>query len=434
MGPAIEASGGSAGNTTAGVASLGGRAAFIGKVADDAFGAIYRHDMQATGVHFGTRAAHRRRADGALDDPDHAGRRADDEHLSRRLPGARRPTTSTPTVVGRAAITYLEGYLWDPPEAKDAFVRAAEIAHAAGRKVSLIAVGRLLRRPLPRRNSSISSAPGRSTSCFANDSELRSLYETADVDTAVAALQADCALAAVTIGADGALVVTPEATIKVPATPVETVVDLTGAGDLFASGFLFGVARGMALADAGRLGTLAAVGGDRPYRAAAGDLAQGRGAGGGLRDLKRQPRRPLSWWRGRRQPRPPAPGFDHALAVERDEIDRVEQQRRETAIAAGIGDDLAGEGEEQARALDQHDRVDRLLGDVDQAEDAGIDQLDGEKRGFAVDGARLEAQLDLDVAVAHRPRLNAHRNADIGRRALRPERCRRARDSQRTGP
>lgn len=256
MGPAIEASGGSAGNTTAGVASLGGRAAFIGKVADDPFGAIYRHDMQATGVHFGTAPL----VDGAptarsmiLITPD--GERTMNTYLGACQ--ALGPGDIDADIVGRSAITYLEGYLWDPPEAKQAFVRAAEIAHAAGRKVSLslsdaFCVDRF-------RAEFLDLIRSRTVDILlANDSEVRSLYETADTDAAILALKSDCTLAAVTVGADGALVVTREETLKVAATPVDTVVDLTGAGDMFAAGFLFGVARGMPLEDAGQLGTLAA--------------------------------------------------------------------------------------------------------------------------------------------------------------------------------
>ena len=256
MGPAIEASGGSAGNTTAGVASLGGRAAFIGKVADDAFGTIYRHDMNAIGVHFGTAPL----IDGAPTARSMILITPDGERTMNTFLGACQALGTDDIdadVVGRAAITYLEGYLWDPPEAKKAFVRAAEIAHSAGRKVSLtlsdaFCVDRF-------RAEFLDLIRSRTVDILlANDSEVRSLYETADVGTAVNALKADCALAAVTIGAEGALVVTPKATLAVPATPVDSVVDLTGAGDLFASGFLLGVARDMALADAGRLGTLAA--------------------------------------------------------------------------------------------------------------------------------------------------------------------------------
>jgi len=256
MGPAIEASGGSAGNTVAGIASLGGNAAFIGKVADDMLGGIYRHDMSAIGVHFDTVPL----TDGAptarsmiLITPD--GERTMNTYLGACQ--ALGPDDIDADIVGRSAITYLEGYLWDPPEAKKAFVRAAEIAHAAGRKVSLtlsdaFCVDRYRAEFLDLLRSKTVDI------LLANDSELHSLYETADTDTAVAALREDCALAAVTLGAEGALVVTADGAVQVPATPVEKVMDLTGAGDLFASGFLYGVARGMALADAGRLGTLAA--------------------------------------------------------------------------------------------------------------------------------------------------------------------------------
>jgi sugar/nucleoside kinase (ribokinase family) len=161
------------------------------------------------------------------------------------------------TVVRASAITYLEGYLWDPPEAKKAFRRAAAIAHDAGRKVSItlsdaFCVDRYRPEFLDLLRSKTVDI------LFANDLELKSLYETASLEAAVAALRDDCALAAVTTGAEGALVVTPAKVEAVPATPVETVVDLTGAGDLFASGFLYGVARGMALGEAARLGTIAA--------------------------------------------------------------------------------------------------------------------------------------------------------------------------------
>ena len=140
---------------------------------------------------------------------------------------------------------------------KKAFRRAAEAAHKAGRKVSLtlsdaFCVDRY-------RTEFLDLLRSRTVDILlANDSELRSLYETASLDTAVGMLRGDCRLSAVTVGSDGALVVTPAAVEKVPATPVETVVDLTGAGDLFAAGFLYGIARGTALADAARLGCLAA--------------------------------------------------------------------------------------------------------------------------------------------------------------------------------
>ncbi len=256
MGPAIEASGGSNGNCAVGVASLGGRAAFIGKVADDTLGRFYRHDMRNAGVHFATRPL----IDGAPTARSMIMITPDGERTMNTYLGACQalgPDDIDKAVVSAAEITYLEGYLWDPPEAKKAFRRAAEIAHAAGRKVSLtlsdpFCVDRFRAEFLDLIRS------GTVDILLANDSELRSLYETGGRDTAVRALGADCKLAAVTIGAEGAIVVSGGEVITVPATPVEAILDLTGAGDLFAAGFLFGVAREMELSDAARLGSIAA--------------------------------------------------------------------------------------------------------------------------------------------------------------------------------
>jgi len=254
---AIERSGGSAGNTAAGVASLGGRAAFIGKVADDPLGHLYRSDMHATGVAFATpplpQGAPTARSM-ILITPD--GERTMNTYL-----GACQmlsPADIDEAVVAAAAITYLEGYLWDPPYAKEAFRHAAKIAHAAGRKVSLtlsdaFCVDRF------RAEFTDLIRSGTVDILFANDLELKSLYTTSSLESAVAAVRADCALTAVTVGADGALVVTADGVTAVPATPVDEVVDLTGAGDLFASGFLYGLAHDMPLADAASLGTLAAA-------------------------------------------------------------------------------------------------------------------------------------------------------------------------------
>ncbi len=259
MGPAIETSGGCAGNTAAGVASFGGKAAFIGKVADDLLGNVYRHDMRAIGVHFDT----------APLAPDAAAPTArsmilitpDGERTMNTYLGACQslmPEDIDETVVAEARITYLEGYLWDPPEAKRAFRHAAAIAHKAGRKVSLtlsdsFCVDRFRDEFLGLMRD------GTIDILFANEAEVHALYQTASFDTAIGALKEDCSLAAVTRGAEGALVVTPEGVDSVPAMPVDTVVDTTGAGDLFASGFLFGVARDFKLTDAARFGALAAA-------------------------------------------------------------------------------------------------------------------------------------------------------------------------------
>jgi sugar/nucleoside kinase (ribokinase family) len=257
MGPAIEASGGSAGNTAAGVASLGGRAAFIGKVADDALGRFYRHDLHAAGVHFETpplQGGAPTARSFILITPD--GERTMNTYLG--ACHALSPADIDERVVAASAITYLEGYLWDPPAAKEAFREAARIAHRAGQRVSItlsdpFCVDRF-------RDEFLALIRSRTVDIlFANASELRSLYQTASLEAAIAAVRRDSALAAITVGAEGALVVARDQVTAVPATPAEALVDLTGAGDLFAAGFLFGLARGMALADAARLGTIAAA-------------------------------------------------------------------------------------------------------------------------------------------------------------------------------
>jgi sugar/nucleoside kinase (ribokinase family) len=257
MGPAIEASGGSAGNTAAGVASLGGRAAFIGKVADDTLGDFYRHDMHAAGVHFETLPL----TGGAPTARSFILITPDGERTMNTYLGACRdlsPADIDAKVVGAAAITYLEGYLWDPPAAKEAFRAAAAAAHRAGRKVAItlsdaFCVDRF-------RSEFLGLIRGKVVDIvFANASELRSLYETASLPAAIAALRRDSGMAAVTTGEEGAIIVTADEVVKVPATPVGTVADLTGAGDLFAAGFLFGLARKLSLEDAGRLGTIAAA-------------------------------------------------------------------------------------------------------------------------------------------------------------------------------
>jgi sugar/nucleoside kinase (ribokinase family) len=253
----VQRSGGSAGNTTAGVASLGGSAAFIGKVADDPLGVLYRSDMHDTGVHFTTRPL----KEGAptarsmiLITPD--GERTMNTYLGAcQMLG---PEDIDEHVVTGAAITYLEGYLWDPPRAKEAFRHAAKVAHRAGRKVALTLSDAFC---VDRYRAEFKDLVRSRTVdiLFANDLELKSLYTTSSLEAAVDAVRAEGLLTAVTIGGDGAIVVTPDGMVTVPATPVDDVVDLTGAGDLFASGFLFGLARGMAHADAARLGTMAAA-------------------------------------------------------------------------------------------------------------------------------------------------------------------------------
>jgi sugar/nucleoside kinase (ribokinase family) len=255
IGPAVEVSGGCAGNTAAGIASFGGRAAFIGKVADDALGRIYAHDIRAAGVAFATPPV-RNGAPTArsliLVTPD--GERTMNTYLGACQ--ALGPEDVDPESVAAARITYLEGYLWDPPEAKRAFRKAAEVARQAGRKVALTLSDSFC---VDRWRDEFRGLVANVHVLFANEGEAKALYETASLEAAVAALRETCPLTVVTLGAKGSLVVTRQETHRVDAVPVERVVDTTGAGDLFAAGFLYGLAGGRALTDCARLGALAAA-------------------------------------------------------------------------------------------------------------------------------------------------------------------------------
>jgi len=257
MGPAIEMSGGSAANTIVGLASLGARSAFVGKVKDDGLGRAFSHDIRASGVAFATPPASAGPSTGrcyVLVTPD--GERTMNTYL-----GAAQdlhPADIDPDAVRASMVTYLEGYLWDPKNAKDAFLKAAQIAHQAGRRVALtlsdaFCVDRW-------RDEFLQLMRSRTVDLiFANEAELHSLYQTADFDSAVTALRADIDVAVVTRSEKGCLVVGPESVEAVPAFPVDRVVDTTGAGDLFAAGFLCGLARGADDRTCGRLGALAAA-------------------------------------------------------------------------------------------------------------------------------------------------------------------------------
>jgi adenosine kinase len=257
MGPAVEMSGGSAANTIAGVAGFGGRAAFIGKLKADGLGRAFSHDIRAAGVTFTTPLAPAGPSTGrcyVLVTPD--GERTMNTYL-----GAAQdlhPHDVDEDLVASSAVTYLEGYLWDPQHAKVAFLKAAKIAHGGGRKVALslsdaFCVDRW-------RDEFLQLMRSRTVDLiFANEAELHSLYQTADFETAITALRADISAAVVTRSEKGCVVVSPEGVEAVPAFPVERVVDTTGAGDLFAAGFLAGLARGADDRTCGRLGALAAA-------------------------------------------------------------------------------------------------------------------------------------------------------------------------------
>jgi sugar/nucleoside kinase (ribokinase family) len=257
MGPATEMSGGSGANTIVGIAGLGARTAFVGKVREDQIGRLYTHDIRAAGVTFETRPASGGPATGCsyiLITPD--GERTMNTYL-----GAAQeltPEDIDAAQVAASAILYLEGYLWDPKSAKQAFVKASTIAHQAGRQVALtlsdaFCVGRYRDEFLDLMRK------GTVDLIFANEAELQSLYQTADFDAALKQLRSDTKLGVVTRSEKGCVVASKDGIIAVPAFPVQKIVDTTGAGDLFAAGFLFGLVRGAGYENAGRLGALAAA-------------------------------------------------------------------------------------------------------------------------------------------------------------------------------
>lgn len=256
LGTAVEMSGGSAANTMVGVASLGGTACYIGKVNHDDLGDVFGHDMRAVGVPF---------RGGGVDHGTPTGRciivvTPDAERTMNTYLGV----SSTLCIddldldaIAAGEVLYMEGYLFDRDDAKAAFRRSAEVAHEHGRRVSLtlsdsfcVDRHRADFRILVRDHVDI---------VFGNSDEIRSLYEVDDLDEAIAAVRAECALAVITTGPDGCVIVTPDDLVDVPAVPVERVLDTTGAGDLFAAGFLFGLTSGRPLAECGQIGSIAAA-------------------------------------------------------------------------------------------------------------------------------------------------------------------------------
>jgi adenosine kinase len=257
MGPAVESSGGSAANTIVGVASFGARAAFVGKVKDDELGRAFAHDIRAANVAFDTKPA----PGGPSTARCYIMVTPDGERTMNTFLGAAqdlKPGDIDEAQVASAAVTYLEGYLWDPPQAKDAFVKAAGIAHKAGRQVALTLSDAFC---VDRYRAEFLELIRKGTVdiVFANERELHSLYETAEFDSAVKALRGEAKLAVVTRSEKGCVVVSRNGVEAVAAEPVEQVADVTGAGDLFAAGFLVGLARGKNHRTAARLGGLAAA-------------------------------------------------------------------------------------------------------------------------------------------------------------------------------
>jgi sugar/nucleoside kinase (ribokinase family) len=256
MGPAVEISGGSVGNTMAGLASLGGTGAFIGKVRDDFLGEVYRHDITTVGIRFDTPAATSGPGTArclVLVSPD--GQRTMGTFLGASADLG--PADIDPDVVVAGQVTYIEGYLFDPPQAQEALRRAAAIAHAAGRKVALslsdpFCVGR-------HRKAFRDLVDGHIDVLFANEIEICSLYETADFAAAAAAVRGRVAIAALTRSAEGSVILADGAEHAIAAAPVARIVDTTGAGDLYAAGFLYGLTRNRPLPTCGGIGSLCAA-------------------------------------------------------------------------------------------------------------------------------------------------------------------------------
>ena len=256
MGPAVEASGGSAGNTAAGIASFGGKAAYFGKVSQDPLGAIYTHDIRAQGVAFDTKPLEGQPPTARsmiFVTPD--GERSMNTYLGACVELG--PEDVEADKAAGAKVTYFEGYLWDPPQAKEAIRLTAKHAHAAGREVAMtlsdpFCVDRYRDEFLDLMRS------GTVDIVFANIHELKSLYQTASFETALEAIRRDCKLAIVTRSEDGSVIVRGDETVEVKAIEIAELVDTTGAGDLYAAGFLYGYTAGMSLKTCGELGSLAA--------------------------------------------------------------------------------------------------------------------------------------------------------------------------------
>ncbi|WP_174242005.1 adenosine kinase [Teichococcus oryzae] len=255
MGPGVESSGGSAGNTCAVAAAMGARAGFLGKVAEDALGEVFAHDIRAAGVAFPT-APLKGGAPTArcliLVTPD--GQRTMNTYLGACVAFGEADVDEA--MVASAAVTYMEGYLFDPPEAQAAFRRAAAIAHRNGRQVSMtlsdpFCVGR-------HRAAFRAFVAGQTDILFANEAEIMSLYETDSFEAAMEAVRGEVKLAALTRSEKGSVIVSGDNTHEIAAAPAE-VVDTTGAGDAYAAGFLAALTQGHALPECGRWGSVAAA-------------------------------------------------------------------------------------------------------------------------------------------------------------------------------
>jgi sugar/nucleoside kinase (ribokinase family) len=260
MAAGVEASGGSAGNTVAGVGSFGGRAAYVGKVADDTLGGVFTHDIRAVGVAFNSPIL-----TGGAEQGLGTGRclinvTPDGQRTMCTFLGAANQLSADDIdadQIAASAIVYLEGYLFDPAPARAAFEAAAAAAHAAGRRVAItlsdtFVVARW-------RAELLAFIEASADIVLANEAELAALFETDDFDAAAARLASMTEVAAITRGPEGSVLLSGDERVEVAAFPVDKVIDTTGAGDQYAAGVLLGLARGLSLKEAGTLGSLAAA-------------------------------------------------------------------------------------------------------------------------------------------------------------------------------
>lgn len=255
LGGCIECSGGSAGNTIAGLASMGAKTAYIGKVHDDQLGKVFRHDISSLGTNFNTSSATSGPATAhclVLVTPD--AERTMCTYLGACVNLSEDDIDET--IVRASKVSYLEGYLWDPEAAKEAFRKTIKIAHDEGNKVSLslsdpFCVDR-------HREEFLKLVKDGVDILFANEDEIKMLYDTDDVNDAARQVQKDCDIAAITCGAQGCIVTNANEIGHVQGRNVNRLVDTTGAGDLFAAGFLFGLTKGKSIGECGAIGNLVA--------------------------------------------------------------------------------------------------------------------------------------------------------------------------------
>jgi len=256
MGQCVEISGGSCANTMVGVSLLGGRAAYIGKVRDDGLGAAFTSDIRRAGVRFETAPL----SSGPTTARCLIAVTPDAQRTMSTFLGASRelgPDSIDEALIRASKITYMEGYLWDPPAAKEAFLKASRVAELAGRKTALslsdpFCVDR-------HRPELLKLVDDHVDILFANEVEICSLYQVATFEEAERAVRGRCEIAVLTRSEHGSVIVTANESIRVPVTPVAKVVDTTGAGDLYAAGFLYGLTQGASLARAGQLGAICAA-------------------------------------------------------------------------------------------------------------------------------------------------------------------------------